>query len=147
MERDGKRVMLLAVKTVFMFQYFIGLKTIDIRRIKPTLAPPYRVLFYAPGLGVCGKGMCRWEYEIEPGARFLWAGQTGMTQREIDRYVTGGRSPVGLQFDQVEPMQVVSLAVLREMLSGFRAPQSYRYLAAPEAALIEEISSGLKGKS
>jgi predicted transcriptional regulator len=130
----------LSLKPQYAEMLLDGRKTVELRRVKPAAACGAVVLLYAssPTKTLVGRA----EVEgIEADSRNeIWrrhGPQTGITRTEFDEYFAGSEQAVAIRLRQIHRLQRPRpLADLRHRLSGFRPPQSYRYLDAPEVAAL-----------
>lgn len=134
------RALLVSVKPVYADLLLSGQKTVELRRVRPNVEPGCLVLLYAssPKMEMVATAKMA---AIESGdLDFIWSrhgGATGLNRPVYDRYFAGSPTAVAISLVEVSALrQVVPLAELRRRLSGFRPPQSFRYLAGAEAAVV-----------
>jgi predicted transcriptional regulator len=129
----------VSLKPRFAEMILNGEKTVELRRIAPTVTPGAQVVFYAssPSMQVVGSGRVRALESASPTA--LWDRHRhgcGLTRSEFRSYLAGARRAVAISLDEVRRLpETIPLADLTRILgTGFRPPQSWRYLDADLAA-------------
>jgi len=110
-----------------------GTKTVELRRVAPTVHPGHTVLIYASSPVRQLVGTCRVvRLDVAPKSA-IWkryGNQCGVTETEYDSYFDGVQDAVAIVVDRPCPLQEPpSLATLRKRVAGFRPPQSFRYLS------------------
>jgi len=117
-----------------------GEKSVELRRVRPDVAPGTSVLLYAssPTMKLVGRAEVA-EVKVAPTMQ-IWrehGRETGISQSEYNDYFEGRNEAVAIKLvnirrlDKPRPLQD-----LRDSLAGFQPPQSYRYLAGAEAAAL-----------
>ncbi|MGW8789381.1 ASCH domain-containing protein [Streptomyces althioticus] len=132
---DPERAMLLSVHPRFANAILAGSKTVEVRRQRVAAPPGTPVLLYAtaPTMAVVGMARIAAIHVATPSE--VWSahrGQTGITRREYDAYMSGARQASGLTMENpVSFDEPVSLNALRSA-GSFHPPQSYRYMKGDE---------------
>lgn len=134
------RALLVSVKPAYADLLLSGEKTVELRRIRPSVEPGCLVLLYASSPRMEMVGTARIAAidcgDIDPiWSRFGPA--TGVDRLTYDRYFAGSPWAVAISLVDVQSLrQGVPLAELRRRICGFRPPQSFRYLDGAEAAVV-----------
>ena len=128
-----KGTLLLSLKPRFAALIFDGQKTVELRRVAPTIQPGDRALIYASSPLRQLVGTCRVvDVEIDSKAE-VWeryGDQCALTEEEYEAYFEGAKHAVAIVVDNPARLpEPPSLATLRNRMSGFRPPQSFRYLS------------------
>jgi predicted transcriptional regulator len=130
----------VSVKPRFAEKILAGEKSVELRRVRPSVTPGTLVIFYAssPAREVVGTGRVKAIETDSPTA--IWErhrSNVGLPRSEYRTYFEGVRQAVGIVLTEVERLpQSVPLADLRERLAGFEPPQSFRYVNAAQAATL-----------
>jgi predicted transcriptional regulator len=138
MENDP--VLFVSLKPRFAEMILCGDKTVELRRVAPTLAPGALVILYAssPQMQVVGNGRVAALETASPTA--LWqrhGAECGLSRSEYRAYFAGVGRAVAIVLEDVRRLpEGVPLARLRELWTGFRPPQSWRYIDADQAAAL-----------
>jgi predicted transcriptional regulator len=139
----SERALLLSIRPQFATKIFNGSKTVELRRVRPSVSAGDLVLVYASSptralLGafevdrvLCSTPSTIWS-EIEDCA--------GVSRTEFDEYYAGAKKAFGIFIKRTwlfdEP---VKLPALRQKRAQFRPPQGYHYVSTTDVLL-----SGLK---
>ncbi len=130
-----RRALLLSVRPRYADLLLDGSKSVELRRVRPSVKPGALVLIYAssPARALVGSGRV---HAIEAGGPAeIWCrhgSRTGVTPDEYDVYFEGATAAVAISLTGVQPLsRPTPLAELRAR-TGFRPPQSFRYLAAAD---------------
>jgi predicted transcriptional regulator len=132
--------LLVSLKPRFAEMILAGEKTVELRRVRPSIEPGALVVFYAssPVKGVLGTGRVAAIDTSSPSA--LWerhGSLSGLSRREFSAYFAGSDEAVAIALTDVRRLsKPVPLAELRRRWQGFRPPQSFRYLDAAQAANV-----------
>lgn len=134
-------VLFVSLKPRFAEMILNGEKTVEIRRVAPTISPGALVIFYAssPSMQVVGSGRVGALDRASPTA--LWERHRdgcGLTRSEFRGYLAGVRGAVAITLGDVRRLpRTIPLTELGRLLwAGFRPPQSWRYLDADKAAAL-----------
>jgi predicted transcriptional regulator len=133
-------VLFVSIKPRFIEKILAGEKSVELRRVRPSVGPGTRVIFYAssPSREVVATARVKRIDSDSPTA--IWEryrSQIGLPRSEYRTYFDGVRKAVGIVLTDVERLpRSVPLADLRERLGGFEPPQSFRYIDATQAAAV-----------
>lgn len=139
MRADGK-VLLISIRPRFAELILNGSKTVELRRIRPSVEDGDRVLLYASSPVKELIGSCTVAAVDVGSADEVWARhgeRAGVNRAEFDSYFEGASRAVAILLR--EPRRVLrarTLADLRERIPGFNPPQSFGYLSADEVARL-----------
>jgi len=117
-----------------------GEKSVELRRVRPDVAPGTSVLLYAssPTMKLVGRAEVG-EVKVAPVAE-IWrehGRETGINQREYNDYFEGLDEAVAIKLVNIRRLpKPRPLQDLRDRLTGFHPPQSYRYLGSSEVAAL-----------
>lgn len=132
MSGSEDRLIFLSLKPRFAEAILSGEKQIELRRQPPRLDVPTRALLYASSPTMSLVGTCLVDDIVEYAPSTLWRhyrSVSGVSRREFDAYFEGCARAYGLRLsDAVRLDEPVSLGSIRQELSGFQPPQSFRYL-------------------
>ena len=117
-----------------------GQKSVELRRVRPDVAPGTSVLLYAssPTMKLVGRAEVA-EVKVARTGQ-IWkehGSETGISRSEFNDYFEGLDEAVAIRLidihrlDKPRPLQD-----LRNRLSGFQPPQSYRYLDRAQVAAL-----------
>jgi predicted transcriptional regulator len=117
-----------------------GDKSVELRRVRPDVAPGTSVLLYAssPTMKLVGRAEVA-AVKVAPIVQ-IWrehGRETGISRGEYNDYFDGLDEAVAIKLvnirrlDRPRPLQD-----LRDSLAGFQPPQSYRYLDRAEVAAL-----------
>ncbi len=131
--------LLLSVKPRYAERIVEGTKTVELRRVRPRVAPDQRVLIYSssPRMELVATGFV---VRVEAAAPSrMWSrvkDVAGITRSEYRRYFDGAGHAVAIWLRDVQPLETpVALHELRQRWPGFRPPQSYCYVRQGLAAV------------
>lgn len=133
-------MLFVSLKPRFAEMILSGDKTVELRRVAPTIAPGALVILYAssPQMQVVGTGRIAGLEKASPTA--LWGrhgAECGLSRSEYRAYFAGVGQAVAIVLEDVQRLpEPVSLAKLRERWAGFRPPQSWRYIDPAQAAAL-----------
>jgi predicted transcriptional regulator len=130
----------LSLRPRFAELLLSGHKSVELRRVRPAVAPGASVLLYAssPAMKLVGRAEVA-EVKVASISQ-IWkehGPQTGITRKEYEEYLDGLAEAVAIKLvnirrlDKPRPLQD-----LRERIAGFQPPQSYRYLDKAEVAAL-----------
>lgn len=135
---------LLSVRPRYARLLFDGTKTVELRRVPPTVTRGTLVLIYesAPTMALVGAAVVR---AIEVGApKHLWPcvrDAAGVSRAEYDDYFEGAERAAALHLRSVKRFaDPVRLDEIRRRWRWLRPPQSYRYLKARVSAGAVQLS-------
>lgn len=130
----------LSLRPRFAELLLSGTKSVELRRIRPSVLPGAAVLLYAssPMMKLVGWAEVR-EIKVAPTAQ-IWldhGSETGISRSEYDDYFKGLDDGVAIKLVNVRRLDKPRpLQDLRKRLSGFQPPQSYRYLDRAQVAAL-----------
>lgn len=135
-----KRVLLVSVKPAYAELLLSGVKTVELRRVRPNVELGALVLIYASSPAMEMVGTAKVDAVSSGALDDIWdhhASATGITRTAYDSYFAGRDTAVAIRLVEVRRLQRgVPLAELRQRVSGFRPPQSFRYLQRSQALAI-----------
>lgn len=117
-----------------------GKKTVELRRVRPNVAPGTSVLLYAssPTMKLVGRAEVA-DVEVA-STKQIWrehGRKTGISKGEYKDYFEGLDEAVAIKLVNVRRLpNPRPLQDLRDRLTGFQPPQSYRYLGSAEVAAL-----------
>jgi predicted transcriptional regulator len=136
----AEKALLVSLRPRFAALVLSGEKTVELRRISPNVEPGTLVLLYesSPTRTLVGHGRIE---KIETGdPDSIWTSHhpaTGLTRAEFDDYFTGTDRAVAITLRDARPLaSPASLEELRRRWTGFRPPQSFRYLDPSQVARL-----------
>jgi predicted transcriptional regulator len=124
----------LSVKPVFAKKILEGTKTIELRRIRPHVAPGQSVLIYSssPEMSLIGRAFIA-EILCDSPMK-LWnqvRAHAGISRSEYDAYFEGASMAIGLRLGRTQRLRTpIPLRELRARWPWFQPPQSYRFVRA-----------------
>jgi predicted transcriptional regulator len=146
--RNEHKFMLLSVRKKWADMILDGLKTIDVRRRRPSAPLPIQALIYVPKIGVAGEVTIVYRMNYVDKALPLWTGKreapktraelarkAGMKVSELRAYQGGGKLTILVLENPVRYEQPVSLKSILRI--GCNPHQSWRYLNFCQAAAIQ----------
>jgi predicted transcriptional regulator len=126
--------LLLSIKPMFARKIFSGTKTIELRRVRPSVTSGDTVLIYSSSPEMALLGSAQVEEILSGTPSDLWGrvkNQAGVSHKEYDDYFSGAATAIGIRLGAVQPLvQPIPLQELRERWPWLRPPQSYRYVDA-----------------
>lgn len=131
----------LSLRPRFAELLLAGHKTVELRRVRPTVDIGTPVLLYASSPTMTLVGRAKVGAVQVGGINGIWrehGSRTGISRAEFDDYFEGLDQAVAITLIDVRRLdEPRPLSDLRHRLQGFQPPQSYRYLdSAQVAALI-----------
>ena len=135
-----QRALFISLRPRFAEMLLEGSKTVELRRVEPTVARGARALLYAtsPVRALVGAAVIQ-EVHVATSAEIwqLHGARTGITREEYERYFSEASIAVAITLAEVRRLRTpVSLTELREGRDWFRPPQSFRYLDAEQVASL-----------
>ena len=130
---SDKGVLLLSLKPRFAKMILDGTKTVELRRVAPTVDYGQYAYIYASGPVCQLVGVCRIIDICVSSTAEIWklyGQQCALTEEEYTSYFEGAQRAVAIVLDN--PSRLVeqpSLKTLRQRMAGFNPPQSFRYLS------------------
>jgi predicted transcriptional regulator len=130
----------LSLRPRFADLLLSGRKSIELRRIRPSVAEGATVLLYAssPKMTLVGRAQVA---EVQVGdIDQIWrqhGPETGISRREYENYFEGLDQAVAIKLVNIRRLKRPRpLEDLRSQLAGFQPPQSYRYLDSAQVAAL-----------
>ena len=125
------RLMLLSIHPRHVENILAGIKTVELRRTRPAVAPGQPVAIYATTPSAALVATCRIE-RVQVGAPSdIWTASgalAAVTKEEFDRYFEGSTVAVALHLSAIaELRRSVPLTKIRER-GVFHPPQTWHYL-------------------
>lgn len=140
------RALLMPIKPKYAEMLFEGVKSVELRRIRPRVDQGDIVLLYVSSPTKAVVGAFEVENVIERPVEDLWPlveGAAGLSRTEFDVYFNGASRGVAIFLSRIVRFyRPVFLTELQAHWPGFRPPQSYQYLETPQLE-IACISRGL----
>jgi predicted transcriptional regulator len=137
------RALLLSIRPKFATKIFDGSKTVELRRVRPSISEGDLVLVYASSPTRALLGAFEVDRVLCSTPSKIWSEVeecAGITQAEFDDYYAGAKKAFGIFIKRIwlfdEP---VKLPALRQKRAEFRPPQGYHYMSTTDVLL-----SGLK---
>lgn len=134
------RVLLVSIRPRFADLLFDGLKTVELRRVRPRVASGTGVIIYAssPVCQIVGTASVAAIHEADPPSIWERHGpRTGLHRSEFDYYFAGTDVAIGIELTETCRLACPRpLAELRREDASFRPPQSFRYLEPERAAAL-----------
>lgn len=139
MPRDST-ALFLSLRPRFAELLLNGSKSIELRRVRPDVAPGTSVLLYAssPIMKLVGRAEVA-EVKVASAGQ-IWqehAHETGISEREYTDYFEGLDHAVAIKLVNIRRLdRPRPLRELRASLAGFQPPQSYRYLNRSQVSAL-----------
>ncbi len=128
----SKHALLLSIRPRFAQMIFAGTKTVELRRVRPTIKAGDLVLVYVTSPTKELQGAFKVSQTVTGSPASIWKNygkQTGVTRAEFDTYFSGKDQAHALIIENAWTLpKPVRLACLREEKHGFRPPQSFHYI-------------------
>lgn len=143
-EHLERKSLVLSIHTRFASQILAGTKTIELRRVRPSLASGATLFVYETHPTKAMIGMARITGVQAAPVKELWASvhdRAGVTEAEFFKYFQGCEIGYGLELEDPVPFEhQLSLNCLRVLLPAFVAPQSMRYVCEERTARIRSAA-------
>ena len=127
-----KHALLLSIRPRFAQMIFAGTKTVEVRRVRPTINTGDLVLVYVTSPTKELQGVFRVGKTVSGSLGSIWnqfGEKTGLTLAEFDTYFSGKDQAHALIIEEAWTLsKPVRLACLRKEKRGFRPPQSFHYI-------------------
>jgi predicted transcriptional regulator len=137
----------LSVKPIFANKILRGAKTVELRRVRPSVGEGDTVLIYStsPEMALLGSAQVA---EIFSGTPCdIWGQvkeQAGVSRGEYDDYFSGAATAIGIRLCAVRRLaRPILLRELRKRWPWLRPPQSYRYVDArldPDGSAVRSLA-------
>ena len=135
------KTLLLSIHSSFADKIFCGLKTMELRRVRPRVSEGSIVLVYvtAPRMALVGAFEVSDVVESTPDE--IWRGfnsQSCIAKNDFDAYFAGTSRGYGIEISNAWTFeQAIPLSAMKSRIPGFSPPQGYRYLSFEE---LEKLS-------
>jgi predicted transcriptional regulator len=128
----SKHALLLSIRPKYAKMIFAGTKTVELRRVRPTIQAGDLVLVYVSSPTKELQGAFRVGKTVSGKPSLMWkkfGKQTGITRKEFNTYFRGKDKAHVLRIEDAWTLpEPVRLACLRKEKQGFRPPQSFHYI-------------------
>jgi predicted transcriptional regulator len=135
-----KNALFLSLRPRFVELLLKGEKTVELRRVRPSVTEGTLVLLYAssPTMQLVGQAHVGEICSASLGKIWRDYGHaTGIARHEYDEYFTGAAQAVAITLLDIQRLSIPRpLTDLRHRLAGFQPPQSYRYLDRRQVAAL-----------
>jgi predicted transcriptional regulator len=143
-------ILLISVRPEHAEKIFDGSKKVELRRVRPKVTSGDMVFIYVSAPVKALVGAFYVEKVVEASPQMLW-GQVkdiaGINRARFDAYYNGAVNAYGIFVQETRQLpKPVDLELLRDIVSSFRPPQSYRYITPTEAAAIDSTSHQIMKK-
>jgi predicted transcriptional regulator len=132
--------LLLSIHPKYAALIFEGSKTVELRRVRPTVKKGDLIFVYASSPIKAIKGVLRVRDVTALALDDLWQvveNSAGVTLTEFEHYFEGKDIGYGIWVEPIESYQApISLEMIRRRWLNFRPPQSYMYLSEDKARLL-----------
>ena len=136
-----QNTLLLSIHPNYSEKIFVGLKTVELRRVRPRVAKGDVVLVYATSPQMELIGAFEVSSVIEAVPKELWsevADYACIDKDSFDSYFLGAKCGYGIEISYSWQFETpLSLSSLRQRIPGFCPPQGYRYLSTSEVNQLE----------
>jgi predicted transcriptional regulator len=136
----ANKVVLMSVKPEFASRILDGSKTVELRRQLPRLGPGDLIALYVSSPVkklVATLEVVAIEADEPSNLWHVVSAYAGVSRREYDEYFAGAKQAVGIVLSNIRRRPTpLSLSKLRDLIEGFTAPQSYRYLCDVERSAL-----------
>jgi predicted transcriptional regulator len=130
-DSSSGRLMLLSIHPRHVQNMLTGIKTVELRRTRPAVAPGQPVAIYATTPAAAIVATCRIERVEVDTPPAIWAAtsaRAAVTREEFDRYFEGSAVAVALHLSAIAALRrSVPLTKIREH-GVFHPPQTWHYL-------------------
>jgi predicted transcriptional regulator len=141
-------VLLISIRPEYANKIFDGSKTVELRRVRPRLESGDWVLVYVSTPVQALVGMFQVDKVVAARPDHLWSlvrSRAGISREQFDLYYKGTELGYGIFLKITRQLpEPIYLGYLRQLLSGFHPPQSYRYITSVQASLIGHESYRFK---
>lgn len=132
--------LLISVRPKFASRIFSGEKTVELRRVRPNVTSGDTILFYISSpekkIGAISKIKKVTTASIDE----LWKeveACAAVTHEEFTAYFEGIDSGYAIYFSEITKLPTpIELDLIKEIIPGFTAPQSYRYFSPAELSNV-----------
>jgi predicted transcriptional regulator len=131
-----EKTLLLSIHPQYAGKIFEGMKTVELRRVKPRLSKGDIVLVYVTSPKMELTGAFEVSGVIKSPPKDLWpkvADCACIDKDSYDRYFSGANHGYGIKISYSWKFKKpLSLSSLRQEIEGFNPPQGYKYYSASE---------------
>jgi len=128
----SKHALLLSIRPKYAQMIFAGTKTVELRRVRPSIQAGDLVLVYVSSPTKELQGAFRVGKTFSEKPSLIWKRfgiKTGVTREEFDTYFRGKAQAHALLIEDAWTLaEPVRLACLRKEKQGFHPPQSFHYI-------------------
>lgn len=139
-----KKSLLLSIHPEHAQNIFDGIKTIELRRVRPRLSKGDQVFVYVSSPTKALVGTFEVECIIEDKPHKLWnkvKAYAAIPNKVFNEYYTNAERGYGIVINEVcQLKKAVTLDTLRKRLPNFHPPQGYRYLSDSDIQCIPMFS-------
>ena len=139
---SDRNFLLLSVKPRFVDLIVDGLKTVELRRVRPRVKAGCTVIIYSTSPVCSVVATCRVQGVLSDSRDRLWSAvgdQASVPYQLFDEYFKGKTIGHAISLADVFPLESpLGLEELREKWSGFRPPQSYRYIPSDKIDIFRQ---------
>lgn len=138
------RVLLLSIRPEYAEKIFEGVKTVELRRVRPRIDEGDWVLVYVSSPVKALVGAFKVDHVVSGPPQDLWGivqHAAGIAREEFKTYYDGAAVGFGIFFSNVRRFsEPAELQDIRQQCPGFHPPQGYRYLRANEVDVDRLLS-------
>lgn len=139
-----KRALLLSIRPKFADRIIKGIKTVELRRIRPSIKEGDRILIYISSPAKEVRAFFVVERIICAKPENLWndvKDKAGITRNEFDDYFNGAKAAIAIHIKDVQELPLpINLSTLRKLWPNFIPPQSYRYVSESDFYEILQLN-------
>lgn len=140
LDMPDRHALLVSIKPQYAELILDGTKTVELRRVRPHVQTGATVLIYASSPAMEMVGTATVAAVDVRDAEAIWAehgSAAGIDRAAYDEYFAGSDQAVAITLTNVRPLRRrVPLTELRQRITGFNPPQSFRYLGVADAAVV-----------
>jgi len=130
------RAIFLSVRPKHAEKILLGIKTVELRRMRPSISEGDRIVIYITSPKKEIRAISIVERIIFGKPEKLWKeakDKAGVTRNEFEEYFNGAKAGVAIYIRNVQELSFpITLSTLRELWPNFMPPQSYRYISDRE---------------
>ena len=134
-----RKHLFISVKPEFAKKIIAKVKKIELRKVRPNVQVGDYVIIYAssPLKSVIGFGLVQQIIETSPEK--MWAENSsllGIDKSRFDDYYNGKNRAIGIEIENIQPIEPLHLENLRNITPNFQPPQIYKYVSELEFCKI-----------
>jgi len=130
----------LSVRPKYAERILHGIKTVELRRIRPSISKGDMIVIYSTSPTKEIKAISFVQNVLCTSIDQLWKkvkDKAGITRNEFDDYFKGAKAGVAIYITKVKKFSFpITLSSLRKIWPAFRPPQSYCYVSDQEVSEI-----------